>query len=117
MYAAGFRCAACGEWIETTVDESGGSKQQHVEDCQVCCQPNVLTVRCVGAGVYDYIRAGELDVVEMPLHPGFVQNRTKLNSCGLDAGWSDLNHGANSLTAGRSHIIRTSLDVLAERHF
>jgi hypothetical protein len=47
----------------------------------------------------------------------FVQNRTKLNSRGLDAGWSDLNQGANSLTAGRSHIIRTSLDVLAERHF
>jgi hypothetical protein len=53
----------------------------------------------------------------MPLCLRFVQNRTKLNSRGLDAGWSDLNHGANSLTAGRSHIIRTSLDVLAERHF
>ncbi len=26
------------------VDESGGSKQQYVEDCQVCCQPNVLTI-------------------------------------------------------------------------
>lgn len=45
MYAAGFQCAGCGEWIETSVDESAGSKQQYVEDCQVCCQPNVLTVR------------------------------------------------------------------------
>ena len=45
MYAAGFQCAGCGEWIETTVDESVGSKQQYVEDCQVCCQPNVLTIR------------------------------------------------------------------------
>jgi hypothetical protein len=45
MYASGFQCAGCGEWIETTVDESAGSKQQYVEDCQVCCQPNVLTVR------------------------------------------------------------------------
>ncbi len=71
----------------------------------------------VGAGVYDYIGAGELGVVEMPLCRRFVQNRTKLNSRGLDAGWSDLNQGANSLTAGGSHIIRTSLDVLAERHF
>ena len=37
------------EWIETTVDESAGSKQQYVEDCQVCCQPNVLTVRWDGS--------------------------------------------------------------------
>lgn len=45
MHEAGFQCAGCGEWIETTVDESGGSKQQYVEDCQVCCQPNVLSVQ------------------------------------------------------------------------
>lgn len=44
MQGAGFQCAGCGEWIETVVDESAGSKQQYVEDCQVCCQPNVLTV-------------------------------------------------------------------------
>jgi hypothetical protein len=31
------------------VDESAGSKQQYVEDCQVCCQPNVLTVRWDGS--------------------------------------------------------------------
>jgi hypothetical protein len=48
MYAAGFQCAGCGEWVETSVDESAGSKQQYVEDCQVCCQPNVLTVRAEG---------------------------------------------------------------------
>lgn len=44
MHEAGFQCAGCGEWIETTVDESGGSRQQYVEDCQVCCQPNVLNI-------------------------------------------------------------------------
>jgi hypothetical protein len=43
--------------------------------------------------------------------------RTKLNLDGLDGDWPDPNQGANSLTAVRSHIIRTSLDVLAERHF
>ena len=48
MYAVRFQCAGCGEWVETTVDESAGSKQQYVEDCQVCCQPNVLTVRWDG---------------------------------------------------------------------
>ena len=45
MHAANFQCAGCFEWVETTVDESGGSRQQYVEDCQVCCQPNVLTVQ------------------------------------------------------------------------
>ena len=44
-YAAGFQCAGCGEYNETVVDESGGSRQEYVEDCQVCCKPNVLTVR------------------------------------------------------------------------
>jgi hypothetical protein len=41
---AGFQCAGCGEWNDTTVDESAGSRQQYVEDCQVCCKPNVLEV-------------------------------------------------------------------------
>jgi hypothetical protein len=45
MHEAGFQCAGCGEWIETSVDESGGSRQQYVEDCQVCCQPNVLSIQ------------------------------------------------------------------------
>jgi hypothetical protein len=42
---AGFQCAGCGEWNETTVDESAGSNQSYVEDCQVCCRPNLLRVR------------------------------------------------------------------------
>ena len=41
---AGFACAGCGEWNETSVDESAGSHQSYVEDCQVCCKPNVLEV-------------------------------------------------------------------------
>jgi hypothetical protein len=41
---AGFVCAGCGEWNETTVDESAGRRQNYVEDCQVCCQPNVLSI-------------------------------------------------------------------------
>jgi hypothetical protein len=40
-------------------------------------------------------------------------NLQSRNSSGLDDLWSDPNHGANSLTAGRSHIIRTSLTLLA----
>ncbi len=41
---SGFQCAGCGEWNETSVDESAGSKQAYVEDCQVCCKPNLLRV-------------------------------------------------------------------------
>ena len=39
---AGFQCAGCGEWNVTTVDQSAGGQQSYVEDCQVCCKPNVL---------------------------------------------------------------------------
>jgi hypothetical protein len=42
---AGFQCAGCGEWNVTTVDQSAGGQQSYVEDCQVCCKPNVLRVR------------------------------------------------------------------------
>jgi hypothetical protein len=41
---SGFQCASCGEWNETTIDTSAGSRQRYVEDCQVCCKPNVLLV-------------------------------------------------------------------------
>jgi len=41
---AGFQCAGCGEWNITSVDESAGHHQSYVEDCQVCCKPNVLHV-------------------------------------------------------------------------
>jgi Cysteine-rich CPXCG len=37
-----FQCASCGEWNVTSVDSSAGTKQTYVEDCQVCCKPNVL---------------------------------------------------------------------------
>ena len=41
---AGFQCGGCGEWNETTVDESAGSSQSYIEDCQVCCKPNLLVI-------------------------------------------------------------------------
>ena len=40
-----FQCNYCGEWNATAADESAGSLQEYVEDCQVCCQPHVLCVR------------------------------------------------------------------------
>jgi transposase-like protein len=32
-------CPYCGEEVELSVDEGGGSRQSYVEDCPVCCQP------------------------------------------------------------------------------
>ena len=42
---ADYTCAFCGETNTTFVDLSAGSQQCYVEDCQVCCQPNVLYVQ------------------------------------------------------------------------
>jgi hypothetical protein len=41
---AGFQCAGCGEWNATAVDATAGRRQSYVEDCQVCCKPNILQV-------------------------------------------------------------------------
>ena len=41
---SGFQCAGCGEWNTTSVDETAGRRQSYIEDCQVCCKPNVLQV-------------------------------------------------------------------------
>ncbi|HEY7098834.1 MAG TPA: CPXCG motif-containing cysteine-rich protein [Terriglobales bacterium] len=41
---ASFQCAGCGERNETSVDDSAGSRQSYIEDCQVCCKPNVLFI-------------------------------------------------------------------------
>jgi hypothetical protein len=39
-----FHCAYCFEPNSIFVDPSGGETQQYVEDCQVCCQPNRLSI-------------------------------------------------------------------------
>ena len=39
---ATFHCGFCGEPNDTFVDLSAGSQQSYIEDCQVCCRPNVL---------------------------------------------------------------------------
>jgi hypothetical protein len=42
---AEYTCAFCGETNVTFVDFSAGMQQSYVEDCQVCCQPNVLFIQ------------------------------------------------------------------------
>ncbi|MGK7891893.1 MAG: CPXCG motif-containing cysteine-rich protein [Leptolyngbyaceae cyanobacterium] len=42
---AEYSCAFCGEVSTTFVDVSGGLSQRYIEDCQVCCRPNILYVQ------------------------------------------------------------------------
>jgi Cysteine-rich CPXCG len=58
--ATGFRCAGCGEWNETVVDVSAGSRQSYVEDCQICCKPNVLAIAWVSS-TGEFTIAAELE--------------------------------------------------------
>jgi hypothetical protein len=37
-------CPTCGESIVVPLDASAGSEQQYVEDCPVCCHPNIIHV-------------------------------------------------------------------------
>lgn len=39
-----YTCPSCGETIVVPLDASAGTDQRYVEDCPVCCNPNVLHV-------------------------------------------------------------------------
>ena len=43
-------CDGCGEEIVVPIDRAAGSDQEYVEDCPVCCQPQLLTVRLEADG-------------------------------------------------------------------
>jgi hypothetical protein len=44
-----YQCGYCGEENETFVDTSAGIEQSYVEDCTVCCRPNIVTIFIDGA--------------------------------------------------------------------
>lgn len=37
-----YLCSFCGQPNEVPVDNGGATHQELVEDCSVCCRPNVL---------------------------------------------------------------------------
>jgi hypothetical protein len=41
---ASYICDACGEEIVIPLDPTAGVSQEYVEDCPVCCRPNVIHV-------------------------------------------------------------------------
>jgi hypothetical protein len=52
-------CPYCSQSVEIALDAAGGSLQEYVEDCEVCCQPWHVTVR--------YDRNGGAEVLVIPL--------------------------------------------------
>jgi hypothetical protein len=43
--AATVDCPYCNETVEIAIDPGGGSAQEYVEDCEVCCQPWSVSVQ------------------------------------------------------------------------
>lgn len=41
---ATYQCDSCGEEIVIPIDLTAGESQEYVEDCPVCCSPNVIHV-------------------------------------------------------------------------
>ncbi len=41
---ASYVCDSCGEEIVIPLDLAAGASQEYVEDCPVCCRPNVIRV-------------------------------------------------------------------------
>ncbi len=39
-----YTCPSCGETIVIPLDRTAGHEQRYVEDCPVCCHPNVIQV-------------------------------------------------------------------------
>ena len=50
-------CPTCGESIVIPLDRSGGEEQRYVEDCPVCCNPNIIHVEFFGEGEAPRVRA------------------------------------------------------------
>jgi len=39
-----FHCPYCGSTNFLTIDQSGGHKQEFVNDCEMCCKPMLLNI-------------------------------------------------------------------------
>ncbi len=37
-------CGSCGEEIVIPLDTSQGNSQEYIEDCPVCCHPNLIRI-------------------------------------------------------------------------
>ena len=44
-------CPHCGEAVVIMLDPAGGSRQEYIEDCEVCCRPWQVQVHYAGGSV------------------------------------------------------------------
>ena len=44
-------CPHCGEQVAIRLDPSGGTRQEYVQDCEVCCRPWQVQVHYAGGSV------------------------------------------------------------------
>ena len=56
---ASYICDHCGEEIVVPIDLSAGEEQTYVEDCPVCCSPNVIHVQIDDDGAASVWSEGE----------------------------------------------------------
>jgi len=54
-----YLCACCGEENEILIDPTSGNRQEFVEDCRVCCRPNVIK-----ASFNSYLNEYDLEVYQ-----------------------------------------------------
>lgn len=50
---AGVMCPHCGASLTITLDPSGGTVQEYIEDCEVCCKPWKVQVTYDAKGAAD----------------------------------------------------------------
>lgn len=58
-------CEACGERIVIPIDVSAGHHQEYVEDCPVCCHPNLVRVDLDRRGNANASSESESDLSEL----------------------------------------------------
>lgn len=54
-----YRCPSCFESIDTWIDPENGSRQEYVEDCPVCCRPNLVRARIAPDGALEVEASAE----------------------------------------------------------
>ena len=60
-FEAEYVCESCGEPIVIPIDFSAGTEQQYVEDCPVCCNPNLISVAIGPRGEVNVMSEAEQD--------------------------------------------------------
>lgn len=55
-------CESCGEEIQISIDLSAGDVQEYVEDCPVCCCPNLIQVKLDDEGAAQVFARSEQDL-------------------------------------------------------